>query len=95
MYDFAVEGCQYHLTCKKRFYGHFGKQRESEDVSPHKLGRQKIAFELRLGFENIEIYTLQALWERYTDFLLAMGMHLGHYQTIEPQIPGKYNLFYN
>ena len=43
---------------------------------------------LRLGFENIEIYTFQALWERYTDFLLAMGKHLGHYETIEPQIKG-------
>ena len=41
------------------------------------------------GFENIEIYTLQALWERYTVFLLAMGKHLGHYETIEPQIPGE------
>ena len=40
-----------------------------------------------LGFENIEMYTLQALWERYTDFILAMGKHLGHYETIEPQIP--------
>ena len=48
-----------------------------------------IAFELRLGSENIDIYTLQALWERYTDFLLAMGKHLGHYETIEPQIPGE------
>ena len=49
-----------------------------EDVSPHKLGLKKIAFELRLGFENLEIYTLQALWERCTDFLLAMEKHLGH-----------------
>ena len=40
-------------------------------------------------FANIEIYTLQALWERYTDFLLAMGKHLCHYETIEPQIPGE------
>ena len=68
---------------------HFGKHRKSDDVSPHKLGLQKIAFELRLGFENIDIYTLQALWERYTDFLLAMGKHLGHYETIKPQIPGE------
>ena len=59
MYDFAVEDCLYHSTCeKKRFYRHFGKHRESENVSPHKLGLQKIAFELKLGFENIEIYTL-------------------------------------
>ena len=65
---------------------HFGKHRKSDDVSPHKLGLQKIVFELRLGFENIDIYTLQALWERYTDFLLAMGKHLGHYETIKPQI---------
>ena len=50
MYDFAVENSLYHPTCKKRFYRHFGKHRKSEDVSPHKLGLQKIAFELRLGF---------------------------------------------
>ena len=89
IYDFAVEDSLYHPTCKKRFYRHFGKHRESEDVSPHKLGLQKIAFELRLGFENKEIYTLQALLERYTDFLFAMKKHLGHYETIEPQIPGE------
>ena len=46
-------------------------------------------FEHRLGFVNIEIYTLHALWERYTDFLLAMGKHLGHYETFEPQIHGQ------
>ena len=85
MYDFAVEDRLYHPTCET----HFGKHRESEYVSPHKLGLQKIAFELRLGFENIEIYTLQALWERFTDFRLAMEKHLGHYETIEPQIPGE------
>ena len=86
---FAVEDCLYRPTCKKRFYRHFGKYRESEDVSPHKLGLHKNAFELRLSFENIEFYTLQALWECYTDFLLAMGKQLGHYETIEPQIPGE------
>ena len=43
----------------------------------------------RLGFENLEIYTLQALWKCYTDLLLAMGKHLGHNETIEPQIPGE------
>ena len=54
MYDFVVEDCLYHPTCEKRFYRRFfGKHRESEDVSPHKLGLQKITFELRLGFENI------------------------------------------
>ena len=74
---------------EKRFYRRFGKHRESEDVSPDKLGLQKTAFELRLGFENIEIHTLQALRERYTDFLLAIGKHLGHDKTIQPQIPGE------
>ena len=74
---------------KKSFYRSFGNHRESEDVSPHKLCLQKIAFELRLGFENLEIYTLQALWQRYTDLLLAMGKHLGHNETIEPKIPGE------
>ena len=86
MYGFAVEDCLYHSTCKTRFYRGFGKHRESEDVSPHKLCLQKITFELRLGFENIEIYTLQALWEQYTDFLLAMRKHLDHYETIDPQL---------
>ena len=89
MYDFAVEDYLYDPTCKKRFYRHFGKHRESEDVSPHKLFLQKIALEPRLGFENLEIYTLQALWQRNTDLLLAMGKHLGHNETIEPQIPGE------
>ena len=70
MYDFAVEDCLYHPTCEKRFYRRFGKHRESEDVSPYNFCLQKIAFELWLGFENLEIYTLQALWERYTDLLL-------------------------
>ena len=86
MYGFAVEDCLFHPTCEKRFYGRFGKHRESEDVSPNKLCLQKIAFELWLGFENLENYTLQALWERYTDLLLAMGKHLGHNKTIESQM---------
>ena len=47
---------------------------------------RKLLFELWLGFENLEIYTLQALWERYTDLLLAMGKHLGHNETIESQM---------
>ena len=50
---------------------------------------QNIAFELLLGFENLEIYTLQALWERYTDLLLAMGKHLGHNETIKSQMLGE------
>ena len=50
---------------------------------------KKIAFEIRLGFENLEIYTLQALWECYTELLLAMGKHQGHNETIEPQLPGE------
>ena len=88
MYDFAAE--DYHPICKKkRFHRPSRKYRESEDVSPHKLCLQKIAFEIRLGFENLEIYTLQALWEGYTDLLLAMGKHLGHNETIEPRIQGE------
>ena len=47
------------------------------------------AFELWLGFENLEMYTLQALWECYTDLLLAMGKHLGHNETMESQMPGE------
>ena len=89
MYDFAVEDCLYHPTCKKRLYRRFGKHRESEDVSPHKIGLQKIAFEIRLGFENLEIYTVQTLWKCYIDLLLAMEKHRTHIETIEPQIPGK------
>ena len=83
MYGFAVEDRLYHLTCENRFYKRFGKHRESEDVSPHKLRLQKIAFELWLGFENLEIYALQA------DLLLAMGKHLGHKMVIESQMPGE------
>ena len=94
MYDFAVEDCLYHPICKNVSIGVW-KHRESEGVSPHKLCLQKIAFELRLGFENLEIYTLQALRQRYTDLLLAVGQHLGHNETIEPQIPGDYSLFQN
>ena len=89
MYDFAVEDFLYHPTCKKRLYRRFGKHRESEDVLPHKIGLQKIAFEIRLGFENLEIYTLQTLWKCYIDLLLAKEKHPSHIETIEPQIPGK------
>ena len=69
----------YHPACEKRFYRRFEKHSESEDVSPHELCIETIAFELRLGFENLEIYTLQAVWERYTDLLLAMGETSGSY----------------
>ena len=70
---------------------------ESEDVSPHVLCIEKIAFEQRLGFENLEIYTLQAVWERYTDLLLAMGETSGPYPdncrrfkaAMQNQMPGK------
>ena len=89
MYGFAVEDCVYHPTYEKHFYRHFGKHRESEDVSPRKLCPQKIAFELWLGFENLEFCTLQALWERYTDLLLDMGKHFGHNETIKSQMPGE------
>ena len=65
------------------------ENRESEVVSPNKLCLQKIAFELRLGFENLEIYTLQALCERYTDLPLAMGKHLGHIEAIKSQMQGE------
>ena len=61
MYDFAVEDCLYYHTCKNNVSIGILENRESDDVSPYKLGLQKIAFELRLGFENIESFTLQAL----------------------------------
>ena len=92
MYGFAVEDCLYHPTCEKRFCRRFGKHRLSENVSPYKSCLQKIGFELGLDFENLEIYTLQALWECYTDLLLAMRKHLGHNETIESQMPGELQL---
>ena len=95
MYGFAVEDCLYHPTCEKRFSRRFGKHRESENVSPYKLCLQKIAFELWLDFENLEIYTLQALWECYTDLLHAMGKHLGHNKQSNVKCQGHYSLFHN
>ena len=53
------------------------------------VSRKSLLNLIRLGFENLEIYTLQALWQRYSDLLLAIGKHLGHKETIEPQIPGE------
>ena len=89
MYGFTVEDCLYHPTYEKRFYRCFGKPRDSEDVSPHKLCPRKIAFELWLGLENLEFCTLQALWECYTELLLDTGKHLCHNKTIKSQIPGE------
>ena len=97
MHDLIAEDCLYHPTCEKRFYRRFETYSESEDVSPHELCIEKIAFELRLGFENLEIYTLQAVWERYTDLLLAMGETPGPYRdnrrrfkaALETQMPGE------
>ena len=66
----------------KSLYRRFGKQRESDEIPPHELCLQKIAFEFRLGFENLEIYTLKAFWEQYTDLHLAIGKHLGHIEPI-------------
>ena len=82
MYDFAVEDCLCHPTCKNVSIGVL------ENIENQKVFRPtNCVFELRLGFENLEIYTLQALWQSYTDLLLAMGKHLGHNEIIEPQIP--------
>ena len=61
MHDLIAEDCLSHPTCEKAFFMCFEKQSESEEVSPHELCLEKIAFELRLGFENLEIYTLQAV----------------------------------
>ena len=61
MHDLFAEDCLSHPTCEKGFFMCFEKQSESEKVSPHELWLEKIAFELRLGFENLEIYTLQAV----------------------------------
>ena len=97
MHDLIAEDCLYHPTCEKLFYRRFEKHSESEDVSPHELCKEKIAFELRLGFRNLEIYTLQAVWERYTDLLLTMGETSGPYPDnrrrfkapLETQMPGE------
>ena len=45
------EGCDLKTTCEKRFYKRFGKHRESEDVSPHRLCLQKIALNLGLALK--------------------------------------------
>ena len=79
MHDLIVVDFLYHPTCEKRLYRRFEKHSESEDVSPHELCIEKIAFELRFGFDNLEIYTLQVVCERYTDLLHAMGETSGPY----------------
>ena len=61
IHDLIAEDCLSHPTCEKAFFMCFEKQSESEEVSPHELCLEKIAFELRLGFENLEIYKLQAV----------------------------------
>ena len=86
---FAIEDCLYLATCKNVSIDVLENIENQKMFRPTKLCLQKIAFEIRLGLENLEIYTLQALWECYTDLLLAMGKHLGHNETIEPQIPGE------
>ena len=80
MHDLIAEDCLYHPTYEKRFYRRFETHSESEDISPYELCIEKIAFELRLGFENLEIYTSQAVWERYTDLQYAMGETSGPYR---------------
>ena len=88
MYAFAVEDCLYHLTCEKRFY--IQCICVLENIENQKMFRPtNCVSRLWLGFENLEIHTLQALWERYTDLLLAMGKHLDHNVTIESQMPGE------
>ena len=89
MYDFVVEDCLYHPTCTNVYIGVLENIENQKTFRPTNCVSRKIAFEIRLGFENLENYTLQALWECYTDLLLAMGKHLGHIETIETQIPGE------
>ena len=81
MHNLIAEDCLYNPTCEKAFFWHFEKQSESEEVSPHESYLEKFAFELRLGFENLEIYTLQAVWERFSDLLLATGETPGPYRN--------------
>ena len=87
MYDFAVEDCLCHPTYKNVSIGVLENIENQKVFRPSNCVSRKLL--LNLGFENLEIYTLQALWQRYTDLLLAMGKHLGHNETIEPQIPGE------
>ena len=57
---------------------------------------RRLLLNLRFGFENLEIYTLQAVWKRYTDLLLAIGETSRSYRdnckhfkaAIETQMPG-------
>ena len=101
MHDLITEDCLYHPTCVKRFYRRFETHSESKDVSPHELFIEKLAFELRFGFENLEIYTLQAVWKRYTDLLLAMGKTSEPYRdnrrrfiaALDTQMPGELQFF--
>ena len=95
MYDFAIEDCLYHPTCTKRFYRRFGKYREPEDVSPHKLCLQKIALEIRLGFENLEIYNCK----HYGSVTLICSLLWGSIWVITRQSDlkylGNYSLLHN
>ena len=86
MYGVVIEDCLYHPTCRKRSIGVLDNIENQKMFRPTNCVSRKL---LWLGFENLEIYTLQALWERYTDLLVAMGKHLGHNETIKSQMPGK------
>ena len=88
MHDLVEEDCLYNPTCVKRFYRRFEKHIESEDISPHELCIEKLAFELRLGFENLKIYTLQAVWERYKAALeTQMSGELQFVPQLNPREP--------
>ena len=95
MYDFAVEDCLYHPTCKKRFYRHFGKHRESGDVSPHKLGLQKLL--LNLGFA-LKIYKFIHC-KHYGSVTLIFSLLWGSIWVITKKsnlkYQGNYSLFHN
>ena len=86
--SFVVYNCEFVIIP-------LGKHRESEDVSPHKLGLLKIAFEVRLGFENIEIYTLLALWSVTLIFSLLWGSILVITRQSNLKYQGNYSLFHN
>ena len=98
MHNLIAEDCLYHPTCEEAYFRRLKKQSEAEEVSPHELCLEKIAFELRLGFENLEIYPLQAVWERYSDLLHTMGETPGPYRdnlrrfkaALEAQMPGEF-----
>ena len=94
MYDFALEDCTI-LHVKNVSIGVLENIENQKIFSPHKLCLQKIAFELWLGFENLEMYTLQALREvtLICSFLWGIIWVITRQSNLECQ--ENYSLFHN